>query len=69
MHYLKRSKLHKKNLPKIFINKILIFRLIIIIFLHYCLVTRISFSKEINNNHPRIKQAHRKKMIKMQINN
>jgi hypothetical protein len=30
-------------LPKLFINKILIFRLIIIIFLHYCLITSISF--------------------------
>jgi hypothetical protein len=40
--FLKNSKSHKK-LPKIFINGVLDFRLIIIIFLNYCLITRISF--------------------------
>ena len=39
---LRSSKIYK-NSPKIFINKILIFRLIIIIFLNYCLITKISF--------------------------
>jgi hypothetical protein len=39
----KELKNHKKNLPKIFIIEVLDFRLIIIIFLNYCLITRISF--------------------------
>jgi hypothetical protein len=40
--YLKSSKSHK-NSPKMFINRILIFRLIITIFLNYYLITSISF--------------------------
>jgi hypothetical protein len=42
--YLKSSKI-PKNSPKLFINRILDFRLIITIFLNYYLITRISFFK------------------------
>jgi hypothetical protein len=40
--FLYSSKIHK-NSPKIFINKILVIRLIITILLNYYLITRISF--------------------------
>jgi hypothetical protein len=54
-----------KHSPKLFINKIFVFRLIIII-----LFTRIFLLKRIDIKHPILNHAHTKKNdSKMQINN